>query len=253
MVTKSFLVALPAAITSFLSRKNYFSLRIAADDKEHAIDTDRKRTNLLRAIEQPVLVYLCRIMPMWLTSDMLTFIGLIGSAIVAAGFVMARTDKQYLLVSIMGFAIQWFGDSLDGRLAYFRNSPRKWYGFSLDICIDWISIILIGLGFYYFLPQNYKLLAFGFVTIYGWAMLLALLKYRVTDTYAVDTGLFGPTEFRVALCLVLIIELIIPGALTIAALVVIVLLSIICFANFYSLLQSGNARDKKENGQLYKN
>ena len=84
-------------------------------------------------------------------------------------------------------------------------------------------------------------------------MLLALLKYRVTDTYAVDTGLFGPTEFRVSLCLVLLLELILPHALTLAAVIVIILLTGTCIANFYSLLQSGNERDKRENAKLSKN
>lgn len=184
---------------------------------------------------------------------MLTLAGFLGSAIVAVGFALAKADRHYLLLSVGGFAVQWFGDSLDGRLAYFRNSPRKWYGFSLDICVDWISTLLIGLGFYYFLPDSYKLLAFAFVTIYGWAMLLALLKYRVTDTYAVDTGLFGPTEFRVSLCLVLVAEVIVPGALTVAALIVVALLTVVCAVNFYSLLQLGNERDKKENAKLFKN
>jgi hypothetical protein len=36
---------------------------------------------------------------------------------------------------------------MDGRLAYYRNRPKKLYGFTLDITIDWIGIILIGVGF----------------------------------------------------------------------------------------------------------
>ncbi len=241
------------SIRTFLFKAGDAPLKFSSDKDVKSIAGDRKRTNLLRGLEQPALVFLCSIMPNWVTSDILTLIGFLGSAIVALSFALAKANHYYLILSIAGFSVQWFGDSLDGRLAYYRNSPRKWYGFSLDICIDWLSTILIGLGFYYFLPDTYKLLAFGFVTIYGWAMLLALLKYRVTDTYAVDTGLFGPTEFRVTLCLVLVIELLIPNALTVAAIIVIVLLAITCIANFYSLLQSGNARDKRENGKLFKN
>jgi phosphatidylserine synthase len=40
-----------------------------------------------------------------------------------------------------GFAINWFGDSLDGRIAYYRNTPRKWYGFALDCIMDWLSLV----------------------------------------------------------------------------------------------------------------
>ena len=239
-------------IRSFILRQIEAPAKVPSNKKVDAIAGDRKRTNLLRNLEQPTIAFLCSIMPGWVTSDLLTFVGFLGSGIIAAGFVLAKSDTNYLLVAIAGFVIQWFGDSLDGRLAYYRNSPRKWYGFSLDICIDWLSTILIGLGFYYFLPDAYKLLAFGFVTLYGWAMLLALLKYRVTDVYAVDTGRFGPTEFRIALCLVLLAELILPGALIVAGGIVIILLSITCATTFYSLLQAGNARDKTENAKSIK-
>jgi hypothetical protein len=239
-------------VRSFILKRNEMPVRLSVKNKVNAIAGDRKRTNILRNLEQPALAFLCAVMPGWVTSDMLTFMGFLGSGIVAAGFVLAKADTNYLLLAVAGFAVQWFGDSLDGRLAYYRNSPRKWYGFSLDICIDWLSTILIGLGFYYFLPGSYKLLAFGFVMLYGWAMLLALLKYRVTDVYAVDTGRFGPTEFRIALCLVLLAELMLPGALIVAGVVVILLLSITCATNFYWLLQSGNIRDKKENADKIK-
>jgi hypothetical protein len=233
------------------SLKNIFPFSILfAAGNGNSITRDRKRTNILRGVEQPVLEFLCRIMPPWVTSNMLTLIGFAGSLVVASGFLLAHINRYYLALSVFGFAIQWFGDSLDGRIAYYRNTPRKWYGFSLDLSVDWLSTMLIGLGFYFYLPEGYSLLAFGFVTIYGWAMLLALLKYRVTDKYAVDTGLFGPTEFRISLCLVLVAELIFPGALLVAASVVIVILSVVCTVNFKRVLDLGDARDKAEKKNL---
>jgi phosphatidylglycerophosphate synthase len=68
---------------------------------------------------------------------MLTFIGVSGSLIVLSGFILAvYVHKNYLLLGVPGFVINWFGDSLDGRLAYFRKKPRKWYGFTLDLVTD---------------------------------------------------------------------------------------------------------------------
>ena len=90
------------------------------------ITADRKRTNFLKEIEQEAILFFCEVMPSWVTPDMLTFVALLGSLTVFMGFWLARTDPNFLLVSIAGFAIQWFGDSLDGRLAYFRKTPRKW-------------------------------------------------------------------------------------------------------------------------------
>src|SRR3954470_22587468 len=104
------------------------------DSKSIALrfSVDRKRTNLLRGIEQPTLIFLCRILPRWVSPNMLTLIGFLGSVIVLFGFYLARSNVYYLALSIGGLAIQWFGDSLDGRIAYYRNITRKWYGFALD-------------------------------------------------------------------------------------------------------------------------
>ena len=121
------------------------------------INSSRKRTNILKNVESKTITFLCKVMPNWVTSDILTAIGFLGSIIVAIGLVMAKSEKPWLIVSVLGFAIQWFGDSLDGRLAYYRNTPRKWYGWALDISVDWVSIGIIGFGFYYFFDLIHSL------------------------------------------------------------------------------------------------
>ena len=72
----------------------------------------------------------------------------VGSLITCGSFVAAHYfGISYLLFSLLGLFINWFGDSLDGRLAYYRNKPRKWFGFTLDLIVDWLGTILMGLGF----------------------------------------------------------------------------------------------------------
>jgi phosphatidylglycerophosphate synthase len=110
------------------------------------------------------------------------------------------------LLGILGLAINWFGDSLDGRIAYFRNISRKWYGFSLDIIMDWVSTVLIGLGYMVYARNEYELIAFVFVVLYGWAMIISQLRYKITDIYSIDSGIVGPTEIRIILALILIAE-----------------------------------------------
>ena len=112
------------------------------------ISTDRERTNLLRNPEQKLIAYLVQRIPLWISSNMLSFIGFMGGVIVFLSFVLAAyVDRSLLLIGVLGYLISWFGDSLDGRIAYYRKIPRKWYGFALDITTDWLGIILMGLGF----------------------------------------------------------------------------------------------------------
>ena len=116
------------------------------------IRNSRKRTNILKETEFKTLEFLCPRMPKWVTPDLLTLIGLLGSVVVFSGLYLAIANKLFLILSVIGLALHWFGDSMDGRLAYFRNTPRKWYGWALDLNADWVSICIIGLGFY---PVSY--------------------------------------------------------------------------------------------------
>lgn len=205
----------------------------------------RKRKNLLKYCESKLIAYLCRLMPSWVNPDMLTTTGILGSVVIAIGLIEAADNPYWLLLSVVGFAIQWFGDSLDGRLAYYRGIPRKWYGWALDINADWISACIIGLGFYFYFP-DWKVVAFLFVVAYGGSMILALLRYKIADKYVIDTHLIGPTELRIIISAFMIGELLLPGVLWKFALVGSILLMIINFLDSLKIFELGDQRDIKE-------
>ncbi|MDR1666974.1 MAG: CDP-alcohol phosphatidyltransferase [Bacteroidales bacterium] len=211
------------------------------------ITKDRLRTNLFRKQEQHLIAFLVQRVPVWMTSDMLTIIGLFGSFVTAAGFVMAgHFHRSFLLLGIAGFAINWFGDSLDGRLAYFRNKPRKWYGFSLDFTVDWLTNILIGYGYIVYVGGEWELLGFCFVVLYGWAMMTALLRYKITNKYTIDSGLFGPTEVRIIISLFLALEVIWKGSILYSGISACLFLLAIDIVDFLKLLKIADQRDKDE-------
>ncbi len=211
------------------------------------ITKDRHRTNILRKHEQNFIAFLVRHIPSCINSDMLTTIGLIGSFITAAGFVLATYfQRNLLLLGILGFVVNWFGDSLDGRLAYFRNKPRKWYGFSLDFTVDWLTNILIGYGYIVYVRGGYELIGFGFVVLYGWAMMTALLRYKITGIYTIDSGLLGPTEVRVIISLFLILEVLLPDSIIYSGILACVILFIVNVVDFLKLLKLADQKDKEE-------
>ena len=208
---------------------------------------DRERTNILRKGEQALILFLLHRVPKWITPNMMTGIGMIGSLIVFLSFILASFyAKSYLLVGILGFMINWLGDSLDGRLAYFRKIPRKWYGFALDIVMDWLSIILIGLGYYYYADGGTQIFAFLFVVLYGWSMIISQLRYKITGFYQIDSGYLGPTELRVIISFILIAETLFTGAITYFAIAMVSLLLVINIIDTFKLLKAGDAKDKEE-------
>jgi len=216
------------------------------------ISKDRHRTNLLKVSEQKLLAFLVQRIPSFISSDMLTLIGFFGSLVTASGFVFAKFFNRYwLLIGILGFAINWFGDSLDGRLAYYRNKPRKWYGFSLDVLADWMTNVVIGLGFAVYMNGNLKLLCLAFVMFYGWSMVIALLRYKIANKYTIDSGILGPTEVRLIISLLLVLEVVVPNSIIFSAIGACTILLVFNIVDSIKLLKMGDERDNEENKEKH--
>jgi phosphatidylserine synthase len=218
------------------------------------ISSDRDRTNLLRKYEQNLIAYLVQRIPSWISSDMLTFIGFSGSIIIFVGFVLATyIHSSFLLLGVVGFMISWFGDSLDGRVAYYRKKPRKWYGFALDITADWLGIILMGLGFVIYATGFWEFFGFGFVVLYGWEMITTLVRYKITGKYSIDSGLLGPTEVRIVLSLIFILEVVVHNSILYMGVIATAGLFIANLVDSIKLLKLADECDIREKEQPAKN
>ncbi len=208
---------------------------------------DRKRTNILKAPEQKLITLLVKRVPSYITPDNLTIIGGFGSLMILLSFILAYYYRsEYLLIGIAGLAINWLGDSLDGRLAYYRNIPRKWYGFSLDIIMDWCSTVMIGIGYFIYAGSDDEIFAFLFVVFYAWAMIISQLRYKITDHYTIDSGLVGPTELRVLLAFILLLEVFIHNSINVCAFLMCTALFFINLSDTRKLLKLGDIRDEME-------
>lgn len=208
---------------------------------------DRKRTNILVKPEQRFISFLVKRVPSFISPNILTFIGIMGSAFVFLGFALAHYgNHNFLAVCIGGLFINWVGDSLDGRIAYYRNIPRKWYGFSLDIIMDWVGTVLIGFGYFLYAKEQYELIAFLFVVLYGWSMIISQLRYKITNIYTIDAGLVGPTEARVIIALIILIEILFPNTMQYFTGAICIILFFINLIDTRKLLRLGDARDDSE-------
>jgi len=168
--------------------------------------------------------------------------------IVFLSFILAELfDTRFLLIGVIGFAISWFGDSLDGRIAYYRKKPRKWYGFMLDLVTDWLGIVLIGLGFVIYADRFLKLLGYAFIVLYGLEIIIALLRYKISGSYSIDAGKLSPTETRILISLFLVIEVIFPGSIVYLTAIADIILAISNISEFKKLAKIANERDEEEN------
>jgi|WetSurMetagenome_2_1015567.scaffolds.fasta_scaffold232629_1 hypothetical protein len=219
-----------------------------------SIAQDRIRTNLLNKYEQRAIAFLVMRVPSQISSDMLTFIGFFGSVIVFLSFILAAVlQNNFLLFGILGLAINWFGDALDGRIAFYRNKPRKWYGFALDITADWLSIIIIGSGFVFYIKGIWGLLGYFLVAMYGWSIIISLMEYKVTGKHSIDSGKLGPTEGRIIFSAILTFEVFIKNSILYSSAIVCTMLFFINIFNTLILLRLANEHDINEKKIEYKN
>jgi len=215
--------------------------------EEKKLFKDRKRTNILSGPEQSFISFLVKRIPSYITPNGLTAIGLLGSMLVLVGFLLAYYESRtFLFLAIIGLVVNWFGDSLDGRIAYYRNIPRKWFGFSLDIVMDWIGTVLIGLGYFFYAKDGYEVVAFILVVLYGWAMIVSQLRYKITDKYTIDAGLVGPTEIRVIVMLIIFLEILFFNTIHFFVIAICIILFFINLIDTRKLLKLGDVRDDAE-------
>ena len=122
---------------------------------------DRIQQNWLAAGERRLLNWLCARMPASVTPDKLTILGMVGAVMIFAGYVASNLAPEWLILAIVGYGVQWFGDSLDGSLARYRRIERPSYGYFIDHSCDGLANMLIvaGMGLSPFVTMDIAMIA----------------------------------------------------------------------------------------------
>ncbi|ABQ70417.1 hypothetical protein Swit_4074 [Rhizorhabdus wittichii RW1] len=170
----------------------------------------RIQQNWLAANERRLLTWLCSRMPAWVTPDRLTAFGMAGAVMIFVGYVASNLSPYWLVLAIGGYAVQWFGDSMDGSLARFRRVERPAYGYFIDHSCDGLATLLIlaGIGLSPFVTMDVALIALA-----GYMLLSihAFLSARVLGELKLSYLSAGPSELRIML-VVLTVLMILLGS-----------------------------------------
>ena len=173
----------------------------------------RIQENILAQSERRLLTWLCGRMPPWVTPDLLTTIGMVGAAMIFLGYAVSAEHSAWLWLAILGYFVQWFGDSMDGSLARFRKIERPSYGYFIDHSCDGFATLLImaGMGLSPYVRFDIALIALvGYLLMAIHAFLLAKVVNQLRLSYVA----FGPTELRLVLIAVTVAMMILgsgPG------------------------------------------
>ena len=104
----------------------------------------------------------------------------------------------WLWLSSLGFAINWYGDSLDGTLARVRGTQRPIYGFYLDHNIDGVTmaIMCVGAGLSTLLNLY---VAMAVLVVYLQLSISVYINAHLKGEFKLTYAGMGPTEFRLVM------------------------------------------------------
>lgn len=158
----------------------------------------RVQRSIVTGAEKKILRWLAERMPTWINSDHLTALGFAAQLMVGVSYALSRYNRMWLWGACVFLFLNWFGDSLDGTLARFRDQQRPRYGFYVDHIIDSVgaAFLCAGLAFSgYMTPLVALVLLVAF-------LLLSIETYLATyclGEFYLSHFLLGPTEIRLVL------------------------------------------------------
>jgi archaetidylinositol phosphate synthase len=148
--------------------------------------------------EKRLLTWMAQRMPRSIGPDHLTALALVSQIFAGVAYALASNDGRFLWL-VNGFlALNWFGDSLDGTLARFRNQQRPRYGFYVDHMADAFGALALMAGLGYSGYMHWPIAAGLLVCFYALSIESYLATYT-TGRFHLSHGIFGPTEIRILL------------------------------------------------------
>jgi phosphatidylglycerophosphate synthase len=155
------------------------------------------RTNQgwLAPAEQRALDWLGPRLPSWLTPNRLTALGFAAAVVALFGYILSADHPWALWLVNLALVVNWFGDSLDGKVARLNGIERPRYGLFLDQSVDVLAQFLFALGLAASGYVRPEIVAFG-LAAYLMMTAQSLLRAQATGVFHLATGGMGLTEVR---------------------------------------------------------
>jgi len=156
----------------------------------------RVNRNVLRQQEAAAVGYFVARLPAWCTPDQLTALSIAGAFVAGLSLICCWASGWFVLAVLIGLALNWFGDSLDGALARVKNNERPRIGYLLDRGADLVSLtaIIIGLGLSPYLSLFSALML---LLVYYAHTIYILLRNVIDGIHVIGLIGIGATEGRI--------------------------------------------------------
>src|SRR6266851_3936718 len=137
-------------------------------------------------------------MPAFINSDHLSLLGLVSMFLAGAGYALSRQNPLMLHLVNLFIFLNWFGDSLDGTLARYRDRQRPRYGFYVDHIIDAFGAVFLIFGLALSGYMSERVAAALLIVFFMLAINSYLAAYAL-GVFKISQWKMGPTEMRLVL------------------------------------------------------
>ncbi len=174
-------------------------------------ESKREQTSLVAPVERWMLARLAKRMPGWINSDHLTALGFLAFAGAGISYALTTSSPAWLHAVNACLFLNWFGDSLDGTLARYRNHLRPRYGFYVDHVTDTAGSLILVLGLAVS-PYMSTGVALALLIAFFMLSINTYLATHALGTFKLSFWKFSPTELRLLLAIGNLVLLFHPNA-----------------------------------------
>ncbi len=163
-------------------------------------DASRIIVSVLAPAEKRTLRFLAARMPAAINSDHLTALALVAMLGAGLSYWYSRYSPAGLVLVAVCLALNWFGDSLDGTLARYRNHQRPRYGYYVDHVVDAFGALFL-LGGLALSGYMHPMVAMGLLVGFLMLSVETYLAAHVLGEFRITHFRVGPTEMRILLAI----------------------------------------------------
>ena len=157
-------------------------------------------TSATAAAEKRLLVWIAARLPLWVTSDALSALGLLAMAAAGASFAALRWTPWAAAAVVVSLAANWFGDSLDGTVARVRRQERPRFGYYVDHVVDLAGAAMLMAGLAVS-GLMHPAIAAAVLAAYLLVSAESYLTTHAAGVFRMSFLGFGPTELRIVLAI----------------------------------------------------
>ena len=159
-------------------------------------------TSPFRPLEKFVMERLGALVPPFIGTKHLSFLGLASSLGILVSYYLCRVSYAFLFLASLFIILEWIFDCLDGHIGRARDEGFVMWGYYMDHLFDYVFLSSIMFGFYYLFPEAGLQVLFLFVILGLFMNVFFLMQGAMCQSeFKISFWGIGPIEFRLFIIL----------------------------------------------------